>query len=346
MFQWQILPLGDNYAHDKYKYEVHVYTGVKANAGTDSNVKIFIAGTESDTGRRVLCDEIRKNFQNGDVSAFLLRSPASLGIPACLRVWHDNSGQGKKASWFLSKVVIVDLQTGEWYFFKCDKWLALDEGDGKTDRTLRVSSKEDIASDGELLRNNVAKAIWNDHIWLSVAYRKTRSTFSRAQRVSSCLSILFLTMVADAMFYGTGSDDTAQSAFTIGPLSITIQEVYTSIASSLVIVPPIILITTIFAKTRAQEETVQAKSLNKSNAYRAQSNDKPTPEATGKKLPHWCIYIAWSLVFTSIATGAFFTILYALQWGKTKSEAWLLTFLMSFFQSVFLIQPIKASLAH
>ena len=258
-------------------------------------------------------------------------------------MWHDNSGKGKKASWFVSKVVIVDRQTGEWYFFKCDKWLALDEDDGKTDRLLRLSTKEDIASDNELLRNNVAKAVWNDHIWLSVIYRKTRSTFTRVQRVSCCLSILFLTMVADAMFYGTGSDDTAKSALTIGPISITVQEIYTSIASSIVVVPPIILITTIFAKTNTQEKPVQTKSSNQYKADAKQTNTKPTAEATGKKLPHWWIYIAWSLVFTSIATGAFFTILYALQWGRTKSEAWLLTFFLSFFQSVFLIQPIKVS---
>ena len=306
-FQWRVLPLVDNFVHDKYKYEVHVYTGVKTNAGTDSRVKFAIVGTESDTGRRLLSDGVRKNFQNGEVSSFLLHSPVSLGIPAAIRTWHDNSGQGKKASWFLSKAIIVDLQTGEWYFFKCDKWLALDEDDGKTDRVFRVSSKDDIASDNELLRSNVAKAIWNDHIWLSVAYRKTRSTFTRVQRLSCGLSILFLTMVADAMFYGTGSDDTAQSAFTIGPISITIQEMYTSIASSVVVVPPIVIITTIFAKTRTNKSAsvVQDKYSNRNRA-----------EAAGKKLPHWCIYIAWSLVFTAVASGAFFTILYALQWGN------------------------------
>ena len=235
----------------------------------------------------------------------------------------------------------MDRQTGEWYFFKCDKWLALDEDDGKTDRIFYLSSKEDIASDGELLRNNVVKAIWNDHIWLSVAYRKTRSTFTRVQRVSCCLAILFLTMVSNAMFYGTGSDDTAQSAFTIGPISFTVQEIYTSIASSIVIVPPIILITTIFAKTNAQAKPVQTKSLNRYKTDEKHSQTRHAVEVSGKKWPHWCIYIAWSLVFTAVATGAFFTILYALQWGKTKSEAWLMTFFMSFFQSVFFIQPIK-----
>lgn len=39
-----------------------------------------------------------------------------LGSPLYLRIWHDNSGQKGKASWFLNMVNIMDLQTGEKYF--------------------------------------------------------------------------------------------------------------------------------------------------------------------------------------------------------------------------------------
>ena len=61
----------------------------------------------------------------------------------------------------------------------------------------------------------------------------------------------------------------------------------------------------------------------------------------GRTLPWWCVIIAWTLVALSTAGAAFFTILYSLQWGQEKSTAWLTTFLLSFFQSVVLIQPLK-----
>ncbi len=36
-----------------------------------------------------------------------------LGSLLYLRVWHDNSGEKEKASWFLNMINVLDLQTGE-----------------------------------------------------------------------------------------------------------------------------------------------------------------------------------------------------------------------------------------
>ena len=330
-----MLSLVGNYEEDEFRYEVHVYTGVHSHSGTDSRVRLIIAGTEAYTTARLLSDGVRKNFQTGDVSAFLLRTQYDLGVPVNIRVWHDNSGEGRKAGWFLSKIVIVDLQNKQWYLFKCDKWLALDEDDGRIERVLRVTSEDDPPTSDTLLSSNVSKSFWNDHLWLSVGYRKSRSSFTRVQRLSCCLAILFVTMVTSAMFYGTGSDDTAQSAFTIGPISVTIQQLYTSIASSVIIVPPIIVITAFFSKSALKKK----KQSQHGQVHDAISDENQSNHA--RKLPYWCNYIAWLLVALCIACGAFFTILYALQWGKTKSEAWLVTFFLSFFQSLLLVQPIK-----
>ena len=60
IFQWSILPLVDNYADDAYRYEVHVYTGLRSGAGTDSKISMIVAGTESDSGVRRLDDGLRK----------------------------------------------------------------------------------------------------------------------------------------------------------------------------------------------------------------------------------------------------------------------------------------------
>ena len=73
--QWAVLPLVDNYDEDKYEYELHVYTGVKAKSGTDSRIGFVLAGSESDTGIRKLADGKRQvgvpaNFQS-DVISFV-----------------------------------------------------------------------------------------------------------------------------------------------------------------------------------------------------------------------------------------------------------------------------------
>lgn len=49
----------------------------------------------------------------------------------------------------------------------------------------------------------------------------------------------------------------------------------------------------------------------------------------------------FAVCFFSIITPGFFTILYSMEWGKEKANEWLTTFLMSFFQSVIVVQPLK-----
>ena len=58
-------------------------------------------------------------------------------------------------------------------------------------------------------------------------------------------------------------------------------------------------------------------------------------------LPHWVTYIAWVLCFFSSTTTALFTIFYSMMWGKKKSNEWLTTMVLSFFQDTFVSQPIK-----
>ena len=60
-----------------------------------------------------------------------------------------------------------------------------------------------------------------------------------------------------------------------------------------------------------------------------------------KLLPHWLIYIAYMIAFLSSAVSAFFVIAYGFDFGKTKSDQWVVSMLFSFCFSVFLIQPLK-----
>jgi len=52
-----------------------------------------------------------KGFSTGSIRQFILATEEYLGNLIFLRIWHDNSGKGQDASWFLDKVVVEDLQT-------------------------------------------------------------------------------------------------------------------------------------------------------------------------------------------------------------------------------------------
>ncbi len=54
-----------------------------------------------------------------------------MGLLNYLHIWHDNSGEGSSASWFLKYIIIRDLQTMEKFHFIAQRWFAVEKDDGK-----------------------------------------------------------------------------------------------------------------------------------------------------------------------------------------------------------------------
>uniref|UniRef100_A0A8C4MAJ3 Lipoxygenase homology PLAT domains 1 n=1 Tax=Equus asinus TaxID=9793 RepID=A0A8C4MAJ3_EQUAS len=123
------------------KYEVKVYTGDVIGAGTDADVFINIFGGYGDTGERRLENE-KNNFEKGAEDKFMLDAP-DLGQLMKINVGHNN--KGSSAGWFLSKIVIEDIGNKRKYDFPLNRWLALDEDDGKIQRDILVGGAETTA---------------------------------------------------------------------------------------------------------------------------------------------------------------------------------------------------------
>uniref|UniRef100_A0A673VUW6 Lipoxygenase homology domains 1 n=1 Tax=Suricata suricatta TaxID=37032 RepID=A0A673VUW6_SURSU len=123
------------------KYEVRVYTGDVIGAGTDADVVINIFGEYGDTGERRLENE-KDNFERGAEDKFILDAP-DLGQLMKINIGHNN--RGGSAGWFLSKIVIEDFGNKRKYDFPLNRWLALDEDDGKIQRDILVGGAETTA---------------------------------------------------------------------------------------------------------------------------------------------------------------------------------------------------------
>ena len=210
------------------------------------------------------------------------------------------------------------------YVFRCDEWLAKDQSDGRIERVLSTKTEGEGKMDtGNLFQTNMQTSILNDHILFSAFYRKSKSTFTRVQRISCFVSILYLTMISNAMYYKTEENATPASALTIGPISISMNDLFTSVISTLTVTPAVVTITLMF--TKSAPKRIYGKRVGRGKG----------------QLPWWCIIFGWILVVLSLMTSAFFTILYSLQWGGVKSTAWLTCFLLSAVQSVIIVQPFK-----
>ncbi|XP_066870763.1 lipoxygenase homology domain-containing protein 1-like [Kogia breviceps] len=123
------------------KYEVKVYTGDVIGAGTDADIFINIFGEYGDTGERRL-ENAKDNFEKGAEDKFTVDAP-DLGQLMKINVGHNN--KGVSAGWFLSKIVIEDVGNKRKYDFPLNRWLALDEDDGKIQRDILVGGAETTA---------------------------------------------------------------------------------------------------------------------------------------------------------------------------------------------------------
>lgn len=261
------------------------------------------------------------------------------------------------------------------FYLLCDHWLAVNREDGQIERLIPVASKEELTAFRHLFYSTARHDLPDDHIWVSLFTRPTKSSFTRVQRLSCCMTLLFSTMIANAMWYQQGEQVNSAQAIRIGPLVFTMQELITSFLANLVILPVNILIVTIFRKARPRRVKIsnkKAKNVEKigesvftlnSLSSLSSGMDKipmmhldeetrsvtsPTPaEKPGAKkgcwLPHWCNYLGWGIVLVTILVSGFFTILYSLEWGAEKAGKWLTAFLLSFVESILLIQPLKVS---
>ncbi|XP_046352099.2 uncharacterized protein LOC124132288 [Haliotis rufescens] len=351
VLQWGVTLLADNHKCDSYFYLITVHTGMVRGAGTKSNIHFCIAGEDNDTGVRILSDGVRKELKTGSTMHFLMAVPEGLGLLQYFRVWHDRIGDS--TSWYLNRIEVTDLQTAYKADFLCYQWLSLEEG--VLEKAIPVSSTENMKTFKTMFFEHARHHVTDDHLWVSVLLRPIKSHFSRGQRVGCCFTLLMLTMITNAMFFKTNSVKRHQTSdFKIGPISFSLRQIYVSFASTIIVAVPVFFIMLLFRKSKLSEKATkdatrlwiphcfrnfnfykQSKAIEKIMAIRDIVDDQDGV------LPHFCVYISWVFAFICVFLSAFFIMLYSMEWGKDISEEWLMTFIMSFFESLIILDPVK-----
>ena len=320
------------YSKPGYHYEVKVHTGVWRNSGTTAHVRIVLYGSEENSQLIVLNpDRPEHTFTRAGTDRFIVCVENPLGFIHSLHVGHDNTGENP--SWFLDDIVVTDVQNGECSIFECWRWLATEKEDGITERVLRM---RDPAIRQSFLTNfygRAVKSIAEEHVWLSVLTKHPRESFTRAQRISCCLSFVYLSMLVNAMYYREGG--VSNITVTIGPIKFTTQDVFISLSSAFVVAPVNIFIAFLFRKAKANSVTATSEDRR--------SNLLPSRRKmnifTDFKLPHFCVSIAWTLSIVTSLTSAMLIIFYSLQFGTDKANRWILAVFLSCLEDAFLFQP-------
>ncbi len=81
------------------------------------------------------------------------------------------------------------------------------------DRLIPVAGKEELTNFTHLFWKKTRRNMTDGHIWFSVLNRPTRSRFTRVQRLTCCLSLLFCSMMASILFYGAADNMKTEVSF-------------------------------------------------------------------------------------------------------------------------------------
>ena len=265
-------PLLDNDPRDRYLYEVTIYTGSRSGSSTTAKVSIIFSGEEDETPPRLFYDDKRPVLQSGGVDGFVMATPRCLGSLSHIRVWHDNSG--KSPGWFFSRMQVVDMQNLEKYFFILDRWLSAGEDDGIIDRVVPLAGKDELTGFSHLFFTKAKKDLMDGHIWFSIFGKPHKSNFTRAQRLTCCLALMFASMAANIMFYQTPDEAASAQSLRLGPVSLTYTQLITGVLSSLVAFPINLLIVLIFKNTKEPPYDLCKGCCSKSKKKKKEKKDK------------------------------------------------------------------------
>ncbi|XP_070762062.1 polycystin-1-like protein 2 [Enoplosus armatus] len=271
----KITVLEDNDPLAEYRYMLNFSTGHRHGASTSSQVTITLLGTEGESEPHHLTDPEKPVFERGGVDMFLLTTHFSLGDLQSIRLWHDNSGA--HPAWYVNKVMVQDLESGQKWHFLCNSWLAVDVGECTLDKVFPVATEMDLKRFSNLFFMKTAKDFRDGHIWFSVISRPPCSTFTCVQRVSCCFSLLLCTMLTSIMFWGIPTDPSEQT-MDLGHIEFTWQQVMIGVQSSIIMFPINLLIVSIFRNTRPREKTAKTDASKHGKTGRVSPSQTSSPQ--------------------------------------------------------------------
>ncbi|XP_035678337.1 polycystic kidney disease protein 1-like 2 isoform X2 [Branchiostoma floridae] len=290
----------------------------------------MITGSEGRTAM-VTLTPAGSTLARGDDTYHIMTTPASIGELQSVQVWHDSSGKGAMESLFIDNITVWDMQTSQRFLFPCSTWLSTHKGDGRTIRTLKV------APEGEKWLSQYtlptfSYLLYDDHLLLSVMCNSGVRHFSRAQRLVCCLTQITLWMVGSAMWYGVtaGTDDVL--FLDLGVFTLRLSELLGTAATSfMVFLPVYAILVPMFRKQLPLVDQIHSGVLK-----------TPTSLSTWR---FTYTTVAWILATLTSVCSSFFVIVYSLQFGAGRSQAWLKEFFLTFLFSTFLLEPVKIFLA-
>uniref|UniRef100_A0AAX7URA9 Polycystic kidney disease 1b n=1 Tax=Astatotilapia calliptera TaxID=8154 RepID=A0AAX7URA9_ASTCA len=243
--------LSDNSASDPYLYAVTTHTGLSSAARMSAKVYISLYGEDGFSQTKELhvpgCTLFRRNSKD----IFILSAAESLGPVWGVHIWHDNSGPSP--DWYLTQVEVSEVLRGHVvgcsWLFAAQCWLAVNKGDGRVERMLRVCTQG--INFAQMLRLKLNDYLADFHTWVSVYSCPSPSSFTHTQRLSVCLLLLLGYACVGAVIVAQTDD---QPLFALGFVDVSAGAVTNGLVSVVAVLPVATAVSFLF-RLRAVQPT-------------------------------------------------------------------------------------------
>ncbi|XP_078663957.1 polycystin-1-like protein 2 [Branchiostoma floridae x Branchiostoma belcheri] len=128
-------------------------------------------------------------------------------------------------------------------------------------------------------------------------------------------------MLSSAMWYKAENTTADTRVLNLGFVRFTIQELYISLMTVLTVLPVNLVLLQLFRMEAPLSVNTPEMSI------------RPSKKGYLKNTFHLAKYVAWLTVFLVSTSSTFFVLLYSMDWGKEKSDAWMKAFVLSFMGS-------------
>ncbi|XP_078621140.1 polycystin-2-like protein 2 [Branchiostoma floridae x Branchiostoma japonicum] len=194
---------------------------------------------------------------------------------------------------------------------------------------VNASTEEELRSFPTVFSEATRDVFYDAQLWVSALLTSPGSSFTRAQRLSCCFTLLNTMMLSSAMWYRGDNTTAGATVYNFGVVQITTEELYISLMSTLTVAPVNLLIVKLFRWEAPMSVHTPVMVVRASQGYLRRS------------VFRLARYVAWVAVFLVSTSSGFFVILYSMDWGREKSDSWMKAFIMSFMGSSCVMETLQ-----
>lgn len=232
----------------RYKYWVMVKTGWKRGSGTTAHIGISLYGLNKSGSRHL---DKAWGFQRNSQDIFQVETDANLGEIWKIRIWHDNTGLDP--SWYLQHVIVWDRQTDVMYYFLVEDWLSVEneKNEGMVEKVVLAACPHELHTFSRIFPAQLRLGFSDWHLWLSAWGRPPHSRFTHVQRITCCMSTVYLFMATCVLWYG--SVGVVGKSVPLGSqIPVTVESIAVGMVVAVVVFPVQLLFMFLFRQTHSK----------------------------------------------------------------------------------------------